>query len=275
MPSFREAYFETINLNVPKSIVLFAMQEISGLDNLKLTNNFDTEFQKYPSFIEAIKRYLKGEMMEYILNKASFCGDIFYVDNNVLIPRQETEQLVYKTIDYIDLYFKDKQIAVADVCTGSGCIGISIAKRLPKNNYFLSDISKDAIRVANKNIKTLLNDVKIQTVIGDMLEPLKDFKFDVIICNPPYISDISMIDKKTWDQEPHLALLANPSTKYYEEILNNYKQFTNKHSLLAFEIGEDMEKPLIDLIKKYCPKAFYSFEKDLYGKTRFLFIKQQ
>ena len=157
MPSFREAYFETINLNVPKSIVLFAMQEISGLDNLKLTNNFDTEFQKYPSFIEAIKRYLKGEMMEYILNKASFCGDIFYVDNNVLIPRQETEQLVYKTIDYIDLYFKDKQIAVADVCTGSGCIGISIAKRLPKNNYFLSDISKDAINVLCRTVSVTGN----------------------------------------------------------------------------------------------------------------------
>ena len=273
MPSNREAYFEALKLDIPKSIIEFALKEVNGFSSLELTKNFDEEIKDYPFFKNAINRYVNGEMIEYIFNKSYFLSTPFFVNKNVLIPRQETEQLVLRTVEIIKEMFGDNVINIADVCTGSGCIGISIAKALPNNNYFLTDISKEALRVA-KNNTVLCPKANIKCLQGDMLNPLKETKLDVIVCNPPYISNISDIDEKTWKQEPHLALLANPSTLYYERVIKECSSIMNQKYLLAFEIGEDMEDSLTQLIEKYCSKATYFFEKDMYGKTRFLFIKQ-
>ena len=273
MPSNREAYFETLKLDIPKSIIEFALKEVNGFSSLELTKNFDEEIKDYPFFKNAINRFVNGEMIEYIFNKSYFLSTPFYVNKDVLIPRQETEQLVLRTIEIIKEMFGDNVINIADVCTGSGCIGISIAKALPNNNYFLTDISKEALRVA-KNNTVLCPESNIKCLQGDMLNPLKETKLDVIVCNPPYISNISDIDEKTWKQEPHLALLANPSTLYYEIVMKECCSIMNPKYLLAFEIGEDMEDSLTQLVEKYCSNATYFFEKDMYGKTRFLFIKQ-
>ena len=274
MPSNREAYFEALKLDIPKSIIEFALKEVNGFSNLELTKNFDEEIKDYPFFKNAIKKYLDGEMMEYIFNKAYFLSNPFFVNKDVLIPRQETEQLVLRTIELIKDMFGNKNINIADVCTGSGCIGISIAKALPNNRYFLSDISKEALLVAKKNASSLCENVNIKCLQGDMLNPLNCIKLDVIVCNPPYISNIEGIDERTWKQEPHLALLAEPATLYYEEVLKGCSSIMNSKYLLAFEIGEDMEEELTELVNKYCPNTSYFFEKDMYGKTRFLFIKQ-
>ena len=274
MPSNREAYFEALKLDIPKSIVEFALKEVNGFSNLELTKNFDEEINDYPFFKNAIKRYLDGEMMEYVFNKAYFLSNPFFVSKDVLIPRQETEQLVLRTIELIKEMFGNEIINIADVCTGSGCIGISIARALPNNRYFLTDISKEAVLVANKNVNSLCENIDIKCLQGDMLNPLKEFRFDVVVCNPPYISNIKEIDERTWKQEPHLALLAEPSTLYYEKVLKDCLSIMNPKHLLAFEIGEDMEKELTELVNKYCPNVSYFFEKDMYGKTRFLFIKQ-
>ena len=273
MPSNREAYFEALKLDIPKSVIEFALKEVNGFSNLELTKNFDEEITDYLFFKNAIDRYLNGEMIEYIFNKSYFLSTPFFVNKDVLIPRQETEQLVLRTIELIKEIFGDNKVNIADICTGSGCIGISIAKELNNNNYFLTDISKEAIRVAKKNAEELLGETKIKFLQGDMLEPLKELKLDVIVCNPPYISDIKGIDGKTWKQEPHLALLAEPATLYYEKLLKEYMPIVNDKYLLAFEIGEDMKEKLMKLVDKYCPKATYFFENDIYGKTRFLFIK--
>ena len=274
MPSNREAYFEALKLDIPKSIIEFALKEVNGFSNLELTKNFDEEIKDYSFFKNAIKRYIDGEMIEYIFNKAYFLSNPFLVNKDVLIPRQETEQLVLRTIELIKEMFGDKVIEIADVCTGSGCIGISIAKALPNNHYFLTDISKEALRVAKSNTN-LCSEVDIKCLKGDMLEPLKDKKLDIVVCNPPYISNIDGIDERTWKQEPHIALLAEPATIYYEEVLKGCSSIVNNKYLLAFEIGEEMEEELTNLIKKYLPSSTYFFEKDIYGKTRFLFIKQE
>ena len=274
MPSNREAYFEALKLDIPKSIIEFALKEVNGFSNLELTKNFDEEIKDYPFFKNAINRYIDGEMIEYVFNKSYFLSTPFFVNKDVLIPRQETEQLVLKTIEIIEDMFGDKVINVADVCTGSGCIGISIAKALPNNNYFLTDISKEALRVA-KNNTILCPEANVECLQGDMLNPLKQTKLDVLVCNPPYISNISDIDEKTWKQEPHLALLAEPATRYYEKVLQDCSLLMNSKYLLAFEIGEDMEEELTKLIDKYLPDTTHFFEKDMYGKTRFLFIKQE
>ena len=273
MPSNREAYFEALKLDIPKSIIEFALKEVNGFSNVELTKRFDEEIKDYVFFKNAIQRYINGEMMEYVFNKAYFLSTPFFVNKDVLIPRQETEQLVLRTLENIQEMFTEEIINIADVCTGSGCIGISIAKAFPNNHYYLTDISKEALRVADNNL-SLLNNVDIKCLRGDMLEPLKNIKVDVIVCNPPYISNIKEIDQKTWKEEPHLALVAEPSTLFYEKVLKEYSSIVNKKWLIAFEIGEDMKEQLSDLVIKYCPNTSYFFENDIYGKTRFLFIKQ-
>ena len=272
MPTNREAYFEAINLGVPKQVVDFALCEINDYDYLGLTKTFDDEIKNYSFFKEAMGRYINGEMIEYIFNRAYFLQLPLYVDKNVLIPRQETEELVFKACRLINLNFKYGNATIADVCTGSGALGLYLAANYPFSKVYLSDYSKEAIRVAKKNADNL--SLKVETLEGDMLKPFieKGIKLDVIICNPPYIEDESTIDEKTWKQEPHLALLAKPCTKYYEQLLKDIDKAMNKVYLIGFEIGEDMKDALEPLVKKYCPNAKYSFEKDMYGKMRYLFI---
>ena len=272
MPTNREAYFEAINLGVPKPVVDFALCEINDYDYLGLTKTFDDEIKNYSLFKEATERYINGEMIEYIFNRAYFLQLPLYVDKNVLIPRQETEELVLKACRLINLNFKYGNATIADVCTGSGALGLYLAANYPFSKVYLSDYSKEAIRVAKKNADNL--SLKVETLEGDMLKPFieKGIKLDVIICNPPYIEDESTIDEKTWKQEPHLALLAKPCTKYYEQLLKDIDKVMNKVYLIGFEIGEDMKDALEPLVKKYCPNAKYSFEEDMYGKMRYLFI---
>ena len=273
MPSNREAYFYARKLNVPKTVINFALQEVNGFNHLELTKHFDDKVKNYRLFLSAIDRYRKGEMIEYIFKKAYFLATPFYVNKYVLIPRQETEDLVLKTFEFIDKVFGNKKISIADVCTGSGCIGISIAKKLPNNKYYFTDISKGALRVAKNNAESLLEDVDYEMLQGDMLEPLKGKKVDVIVCNPPYISDTKTIDKRTWEQEPHLALLAKPSTFFYEKVLSVFRKHVNEKFLLAFEIGEDMVDEFLDwVLREYCSCCKCFFENDMYGKPRFLFI---
>ena len=276
MPSNREAYFEAIKLGVPKPVVDFALREINGFNYLELTTNFESEIKNYSFFKESINRYLDGEMIEYIFNKAYFLGSPFYVDKNVLIPRQETEQLVLETGKLIQEMF-DNDINVADVCCGSGAIGLSLNKLLPNNQYFLSDISKEAMRVSKINAKSFNQLENTSFLEGDMLKPFIDanLKLDVIVCNPPYIENIESIDKKTLEQEPHLALMASPSTKFYEELMKNSNRVLNDKYLIAFEIGEDMKESMETLVRKYYPDDEFYFQEDIYGKTRFLFIKHR
>ena len=272
MPTNREAYFEAIKLGVPKPVVDFALCEINDFDYLGLTKTFDDEIKNYSLFKESMERYVNGEMIEYIFNRAYFLQLPLYVDKNVLIPRQETEELVLRATRLINLNFKYGNATIADICTGSGAIGLYLAANYPFSKVYLSDYSKEAIRVANKNADNL--GLKVETLEGDMLAPFieKGIKLDVIICNPPYIEDESTIDEKTWKQEPHLALLAKPCTKYYEQLLKDIDKVMNKVYLIGFEIGEDMKDALEPLVKKYCPNAKYSFEEDMYGKMRYLFI---
>ena len=274
MPSNREAYFLAINRDVSKSIVDFVLQEINGFTYSELAQHLDDEIKDYDKFQNAIERYLNGEMIEYVLNKAYFLSKPFYVDKNVLIPRQETEQLVLRTKELIKDMYGTSKITIVDVCTGSGIIGLTLKKELNNNDVYLTDISESALEVAKKNAE-LLN-LNAKCLLGDMLSPLIDSKIkcNVIVCNPPYISDVSTIDEKTWSQEPHIALLANPDTFFYEKVLKDYQKVVKDKYLLAFEIGEDMEESLKQLVIKFCADASYSFEKDIYAKTRFLFIKK-
>lgn len=276
MPSIREKYFELLKLNSPKlnnTIIYSLLINCNNFNDInELVNNFDNPCQNIDILDKNLDKILKGKPLQYVLNKAWFCNLEFYVDSRVLIPRSETEQLVTNLIEYL----KDKSNVaknVLDIGTGSGCIAITISKNFPQFNVFASDISKDALDVAKINNDRL--NTKVNFIEGNLLEPFleKDIKFDILISNPPYILNESTVDNMVLDYEPHLALFASPSTFYYEEIFKNCHKILNDTALLAFEIGEDMEVDLTILIKKYFPLCHYRFAKDLYNKTRFMYIE--
>ena len=260
MSTNRELYFQYKKEGIPDTVIYFALEEINGFDHLSLTNNFDKEIKDENQFVSAMNRYQNGEMIEYIFNKAYFLSKPFYADKNVLIPRQETEQLVLNTARLIKNTFHNDNLKILDVCTGSGCIGISLAHIFNNSEVVLSDISTDALTVANKNIR----DHKLTNVVtkqGDMLTPFIDHvdRYNVIICNPPYIENEATIDEKTWKQEPHLALLAKPGTLFYEKVLQDYQKIVKDEFIIAFEIGEEQEEALTELVNKYCKGCSFYF----------------
>lgn len=276
MPTNRELYFQSLKIEnkyLNKNVIRSLLVKANSFDNdMDLTLNFDKDIDDYQCFSDLLNRVLSGEPYQYVINESIFLGHKYYVNDNVLIPRQETEQLVLETIDLINSHFNDKKISIADVCTGSGIIANELSLKYADSNVIGTDISSDALKVAIRN--SVILDTNINFYCGDMLTPLidRDIKIDVLVCNPPYIENKNTIDEQTWNYEPHLALLANPSTYFYEEIFKNYRLIMNSKFIMSFEIEEDMQEPLTKLINKYFENVCFEFRKDLYNKTRFLYI---
>lgn len=220
---------------------------------------------------EAIERYKNGEPVQYIIGNVNFYGNTIKVNKNVLIPRFETEELVEKTIKRIKNKF-DQQINILDLCTGSGCIAITLKKEL-NSNITATDISIDALEVAKENIK--LNNVDITLINSDLFNNIND-KFDCVISNPPYISYDEEIDELVKNNEPDIALYApNKGLYFYEEILKNIKKHLNDRFIIAFEIGYKQGNDLVEITNKYLDNVNISVEKDLQGRDRFLFIESK
>lgn len=276
MPSIRQFYFENINKieaseNISKPQFLRLLSLANKLENdTSLFIHFDDEMIDVERVNLILQKVFKGEMLEYLTKEAFFLGDFYYVNENVLIPRQETEELV----DYFSQYIKKirPNPVVADVCTGSGCIAVSISKKCSIKQMFASDISKDALEVAKINNNRFHTNITF--LEGNITDPLIEngIKLDCIICNPPYIKDSTTIDKRTWEYEPHQALISDPDTYFYEYVMKSAPKLLNDDHLIAFEIGENMKDSLIELARKYLPKDKFDFIKDMDGKWRFMFI---
>lgn len=220
--------------------------------------------------IKAKERLKNGEPVQYIVGNVDFYGNIIDVNKNVLIPRFETEELVEKTIDRIKNKF-NKKINILDLCTGSGCIAITLKKEVI-SDVTASDISKEALNVASSN--ALKNNVFINFIESDLFQKI-DNKFDVIISNPPYISYDEIIDEKVKNNEPHLALYAeNDGLYFYEEILKNISNYLNDKFIIAFEIGYLQGNKVKELANKYLENVIISVEKDLQGNDRFVFVEK-
>ena len=275
MPSIREKYFELKKINSPylnDNVIRALLMHTNNISNpLDLTLNIEKECKNSAKLDEMVERVTSGEPYQYVINESIFNGVSFYVDHRVLIPRNETEELLQRTIKLIKEYHLENKTYL-DFCAGSGVLGLSVKLNFPQSNICLSDISKDALDVVNTNMSRL--NVYAQIIESDMLENILKLnkKFDVLISNPPYILSEDTVDPQVLKHEPHLALFANPDTKFSEEVFKHHKELMNEKYLMAFEIGEDMEGSLIMLINKYFKDVKYIFEKDIYNKTRFLFI---
>lgn len=211
----------------------------------------------------------KDYPVQYIIGYVDFYGLKINVNEFTLIPRYETEYLIELTLKEIKKLNLANQ-KILDLCTGSGAIGLTLKSLLPSSEVTLSDISKDALMVANKNKNELNLDVNI--IESDLFKNIQG-KFDVIISNPPYVMTNETLPKDVL-YEPHLALYSGPKgIDHIEEIFKNIKSHLNNKYLIALEINEKSEPDITNLIKTYFEKNInYKFMKDLAGKTRYLFI---
>lgn len=217
---------------------------------------------------EALEQLKQGIPVQYIVGSVNFYGLNFKVNNKVLIPRFETEELVSKTIDYIAKLF-DRSVNILDIGTGSGCIAITLNKKI-ECSVDAVDISNDALEVAKENNE--LNMTSVNFFESNILDNVEK-TYDVIISNPPYIKKDEEIMEVVKNNEPNIALFAkNEGLYFYEEILKNIsKNISNKY-LIAFEIGKTQGEKVKEIGQKYLPNAHIIIEQDLSGLDRFVFI---
>lgn len=230
-------------------------------------------------YFEALSRYVdKNEPIQYILGYEYFAGRNLFVDSGALIPRPETEELVYEILFLIDQEFTDEKkyskIQCVDVGTGSGAIAVSLAAEEPRVEMSATDISEDALIVARKNAASFAPNISF--FVGDMLQPLieNNVEVDILVSNPPYIPQKEDIQDIVSENEPHVALFGGEDGLYFYRILleNAHKVVKKDRFLLAFEIGYDQAERLSNLAQENYPDAKIWIKKDMQGKDRMLFI---
>ena len=201
----------------------------------------------------AVQRVLDGEPLAYVLGEWSFYGMTLYVDQNVLIPRDDTCAVTQLAIKRG--LFLEQDPRVLDLCTGSGCIGLAIANRVKDARVTLADVSRDALAVAKKNITRHKLSARVSCVQADALQPASSFlgKFDMIVSNPPYIPSGEMpdLDSSVKDYEPHLALDGGKDgLDFYRAIVKNYTSALKPGGFLCFEFGMGQGDDVCDILVK-------------------------
>lgn len=256
---------------------MLLMVELCRKANLDLYSHMDEEIPEaiQTDYLEGIHLMETGEPLGYVLGYECFYGYDFKVNEDVLIPRPETEELVALVLRLYDEHFQDQKVQVFDVATGSGAIGISLNLEEPHMNVVASDISKDALVVAKENNDSL--HAQVDFICGSMLDPFieKGLHCDVLVCNPPYIPSEEKMEHSVVDFEPHVALFGGEDgLKFYRDVFEKADQVLNEHAFLAFEMGWDQGKALTELAKQYFPNAKITVHKDMSQKDRMLTIER-
>ena len=242
----------------------YRQSDIEYLKKYIKQNNLDDNY-----YNNCLKELEKGKPIQYIIGNVDFYGNIIKVNENVLIPRFETELLVDLTIKKIKKYFPNKLVDILDLGTGSGCIAISLKKEI-NSNVDAIDISKEALDIAEYNAKN--NFVNINFLNKDMTT-YKEKKYDVIISNPPYIRHDEEIMDIVKNNEPHIALYAEDNGLYfYKKIIDNIPYITKDKYLICFEIGSSQSTELVDIIKSQLKDIDIFVDKDYSNRDRFIFI---
>lgn len=233
----------------------------------------DDEFTAISQFELDFPRLLKGEPVEYIIQECKFLDHKLYVDERVLIPRMETQELVATITEEIDDYYDPRNfLVVADIGTGSGCIAVALKSIFKNWLVSASDASAKALEVAKKNFASYAP--SIHAYLGKGLEPYieANMALDIIVSNPPYILNKEEVQDSVKDYEPASALYLDKEDSVYEAIFRDYKKVKKGSLLMCFEIGYDLKDYLVGLMEKYLTDYEYEFKEDLNGLTRFLFV---
>jgi len=263
--------------------------------NLKLLFQIQTILQKagYPDFrrislevieyldekdiqqkSELFKRLESGEPWEYIKGYIEFCGNNFKVNNQTLIPRVETEQLVYETLKILE---RDNDIKnILDVGTGTGCIPISISKKLSnKYSFIATDLSRNALNIAKVNESNILNKKNIKWIKTNLISGIKITSPTLITTNLPYIpsKQYQKLDKSVKDFEPRMALEGGQKGyELYEELFNQINKKKVNVKYLILETESSIFSETLQLTKEYFRDAKIESQKDIYDRKRFILI---
>ena len=280
LTTFKLFFTQALSEIYPKteidSFFFILMEEKLNLQRIDtvLKPNFSIPERTLTDLKNILVKLQKEEPIQYILGNTEFYGLPFFVDNNTLIPRSETEELVAWILEEAASFQSNKQIklSILDIGTGTGCIPISIAKNLPKAKISAIDISSEALIVAKQN--ALLNKVEVDFIEIDILKTKKiSQKFDIIVSNPPYVRELEKAEIKNnvLKNEPHLALFVTNEDPliFYEKIADFAKHQLSKSGLLFFEINQYLGKETSALLHK---KGFKNIElrKDLFGNDRMI-----
>ncbi len=208
--------------------------------------------------------------VSYLLGYQDFYGYRYQVNKNVLIPRNETEELINYCLEYIKKN-NYKKIKILEIGTGSGCICITLNKELNKlnidNEITSCDISNEALKVAKQN--ALILNSNINFIESDVFSNLINYDYDLIISNPPYIEKNEFVSKRVLNNEPHIALFSDETgLEIYKKIFSQINKFINLKALF-FEISPCIEQGLELLKNKYCPNFISQYKKDINGFIRF------
>ena len=274
------------------TMILILFEHYFNIDRVKMALEPDIRLSESEmlKIHFAVKDLLKNKPIQYIIGETEFCELKFKVNENVLIPRPETAEMIYKIVNESPSLQVSKspsqsqsqsstannQQLILDIGTGSGCIAISLAKMLPESHVYALDISEKALVVAKENAK--INDANITFIQDDILtmaQTMTQTKFDIIISNPPYVRELEKADMRDnvlkW--EPHKALFVSDDNPliFYRKILEFAKTHLNDNGEIWFEINEYLSKEMIDL----CHELGFSnvkIHKDFRGKERIIAI---
>ncbi len=271
----KQAQQQCIQQSISEQTALMLLLELSEMESHNLYYEYDKEIEEdiRVRFEEAMQRILKHEPLAHVLGYEYFYGHRFIVNENVLIPRPETEELVANVLADYDTYFEGKPATLIDVGCGSGAIALSLKKEEDNLQVYASDISQEAVEVAKKNAKQL--EVEVSFLCGDMLQPFVDanIKVDILVSNPPYIPQEETMESSVIDYEPHVALFGgSDGLKFYRAIFENAHKLLNEKSILAFEIGYNQKEAMEEEARKYFPDARMETYQDINGKNRMFFI---
>lgn len=260
-----------------ESFFYLILEDKHQLRQIDLALNHELSFSEADFVVwDSLLAQLKKEVpIQYLLGKTNFYGLDFEVNENVLIPRPETEELVEWIISENATHSKSKKIKILDIGTGSGCIAVSLAKNLPNAEVYAMDVSKKAIETAKRNAAR--NDVDVTFLFQNILETEElKCQFDIIVSNPPYVRNLEKeeIKKNVLDYEPHLALFVddNDALVFYRKIASLAHNDLLKNGQLYFEINQYLGKEMIDLLGKM---DFINIDlrKDIYDNDRMISCK--
>lgn len=253
-----------------ESLARFLLMYILDENSQEFINNISEQLSKekeelYFSLID--KHIEKNVPLSHLAGFEYFYDRKFKVTKDVLSPRMETEELIYKVIEYIKSINKNN-IKILDLCTGSGIIGITLRKELEFKSLEVvaSDISEEALKVAKEN--AIMNEAEVKFIQSDIFENINE-KFDIIVSNPPYIAynDKITMEDNVLNYDPHLALFAEEDGMYfYREIVENAKEYLEEDGIVFFEIGYDQREKILKLANENGFKA--EVYKDINGRDR-------
>jgi release factor glutamine methyltransferase len=247
---------------------------VLGMKRIELYMHYDRPLleQELEQVRVCLKRRVQGEPLEQIFGWVEFYGCSIAITRDVLIPRPETELLV----DLMVQKFRHQDLTgkhLWDLCTGSGCIGLALKRALPNLQVTLSDLSPDALQVAQQNATR--NALDVELLCGDFLAPFTNRMVDILVCNPPYVSlaEYGQLDRSVRDYEPKQALLAGKAGwEFYERLVRELPPFLKSGSQLFLELGASQGDQVYTLFK-HVPARSKEVKKDYAGYDRFFFLE--